>query len=237
MFTLENFYRSSEWEKLREVLRFERTNENGELICWHCGKPITNKYDAIAHHTIFLTEDNVNIAEISLNPDLIRFVHHRCHNKIHNKLGFSKREVFLVYGSPLSGKTTYVNSVKEPGDLIIDIDSIWECVSGCDRYVKPARLNSVVFGVRDYLMDCVFVRRGKWNNCYLIMTAPLANERERICKQLGAREVHIDTSKEECLKRLENCNDGRNKKEWEQYIDEYFRKYNLYGIYAQVSKQ
>ena len=229
MFTLENFYRSNEWEKLREVLRFERINENGELICWHCGKPITNKYDAIAHHTIFLTEDNVNIAEISLNPDLIRFVHHRCHNKIHNKLGFSKREVFLVYGSPLSGKTTYVNGVKEPGDLIIDIDSIWECVSGCDRYVKPARLNAVVFGVRDYLMDCVFVRRGKWNNAYIIGGFPLINERERLCKQLGAREIYIESTKDECLKRLE-LSDNRDKSEWKKYIDEWWRRYTPHTL-------
>lgn len=224
MFTLENFYRSNEWNKLLKVLKIERLDGNGELLCWHCGKPITKKYDAIGHHTIFLSDDNVNDFDISLNPALIQFVHHRCHNLIHNKFGYVKKEIFLVYGSPLSGKTSYVNSVKEPGDLIIDIDSIWECVSGCERYTKPKRLNAVVFGVRDYLMNCVKVRRGKWNNCYLIGGFPLISERERLCKELGAREIYIEASKEDCLKRLELSND-RDKTEWKKYIDEWWRRY------------
>ena len=225
MFTLENFYRSKEWETLRELLRHERTDDDGNLICWHCGKPIVQKYDAIAHHTIFLTEDNVNIADISLNPDLIRFVHHKCHNKIHNKLGFVKREIFLVYGSPLSGKTSYVDSVKEEGDLIIDIDNIWECVSGCDRYIKPKRLNAVVFGIRDELMRMVKYRVGKWNNAYIIGGFPLISERERICKELGAREIYIESTKDECLSRLE-LSDNRDKSEWKQFIDDWWRKYS-----------
>lgn len=75
MYTLDNFYKSKQWQKLLEVIKLERVNEDGQLICWHCGKPITDKYDAIGHHTIFLTEENVNNSEISLNPELIQMVH------------------------------------------------------------------------------------------------------------------------------------------------------------------
>lgn len=224
MFTLENFYRSNEWQNLTKVLKLERVNENGELICWHCGKPITKAYDAIGHHTIFLKEDNVNNYDISLNPSLIQFVHHRCHNKIHNKLGFVKREIFLVYGSPLSGKTTWAKENMDEGDLLIDIDNIWECVSGCDRYVKPKRLNAVVFGIRDELMRMVKYRVGKWNNAYIVGGFPLINERERLCKELGAREIYIECTKEECLSRLE-LSDNRDKSEWKKYIDEWWRRY------------
>ena len=152
MFTLDTFYKSKDWEKLLKSIKLERTNEDGEIICAHCGKPITRAYDCIGHHTIFLTESNVNDVEISLNPKLIQLVHHRCHNKIHNKLGYVKKEIFLVYGSPLAGKASYVKSVAEPGDLIINIDDIWACVSGLNKYTKPPRLNAVVFSVRDKLM-------------------------------------------------------------------------------------
>lgn len=69
-FTLDNFYQSKAWIKCYTLLRLERTDENGNLICWHCHKPIVHKYDAIAHHTIFLTEMNVNDTSISLNPIL-----------------------------------------------------------------------------------------------------------------------------------------------------------------------
>lgn len=224
MYRLDTFYQSKEWRKLVSLIRLDRVNEDGNIICEHCGKPIVKMYDCIGHHSIPLTEDNVNDVSISLNPELIQLVHHRCHNKIHNKLGYKRKEIFLVYGSPLSGKTTYVNSVREPGDLIIDIDNIWECVSGCDRYIKPPRLNSVVFGMRDYLMDCVKVRRGKWNACYIVGGFPLISERERLCKTLGAREIYIESTKEECLQRLE-LSDDRDKSEWKKFIENWWRRY------------
>ena len=97
MFTLETFYKTKEWENLLKVLKLERVNEDGVIICEHCHKPIVNAYDCIGHHSIFLTPQNINDINISLNPDLIQFVHHRCHNRIHNKLGRTRREVFVVY--------------------------------------------------------------------------------------------------------------------------------------------
>ena len=223
MYTLQNFYKSKQWQKLLEVIKIDRVNEDGQIICWHCGKPIVDKYDAIGHHTIFLTEENVNNAEISLNPKLIQLVHHRCHNLIHNKLGYTKREIFLVYGSPLSGKSTWVKSVAEPGDLIIDINRVWNCVSGYDDK-KPPKLNAVVFGLRDRLLEMVKYRVGKWDNCYIVGGYPLIAERERLCKELGAREIFIDTPKEECLRRLEES-DNLDKSDYSKFIEDWWRKF------------
>ena len=217
---LYEFYRSEEWETFRKVVINERTKEDGFVYDEVTGKPIVKAYDVILHHKEELTEENVFDHMISLNPDNIMIVSHKTHNLIHNKLGYKVREVFLVYGSALSGKTTWVNENKTDGDLIIDIDNIWECVSGCDRYVKPKRLNAVVFKVRDTLLDAVKYRLGKWNVCYIIGGFALQSERERLCKELGAREVFIDTPKEECLARLEKSD--RNKEEWVRYIDEWF---------------
>lgn len=225
MVTLDTFYKSNKWERLLKVIKDERVHDDGFIYCEHCGEPIVKAYDCIGHHTIELTEDNVNDVSISLNPELIQLVHHRCHNKIHNKLGYSKRQIYLVYGPPFAGKTSYVNEVCERGDLVIDMDNIWQCVSGCDRYVKPGRLNAVVFGMRDYLIDCVRVRRGKWNNAYIIGGYPLISERERLCKELGAREIFIECSKAECIDRLTECKDERNSQEWAEFIEAWFKRY------------
>jgi hypothetical protein len=105
------------------------------------------------------------------------------------------------------------------------MDNIWACVSGCERYVKPARLKSVVFSVRDNLLESVKYRRGKWLNAYIIGGYPYQAERERLADMLGAREVFIDTSYEECVKRLEACED-RDKKLWEKYISDWWLQYN-----------
>lgn len=37
---LADFYRSKAWEAFIRVLAAERTDENGLIICEHCGKPI-----------------------------------------------------------------------------------------------------------------------------------------------------------------------------------------------------
>lgn len=221
---LYNFYRSREWENLLKVLKLQRADSHGNIICEHCGKPIVRAYDCIGHHVTELTEENYTDYNISLNPVNIKMVHHKCHNIIHNKLYSNNRQVFIVYGSPLAGKSSYVRESMTEGDLIIDIDNIWECVSGCDRYVKPNRLKSVVFAVRDNLLESVKYRRGKWLNAYIIGGYPYQAERERLIDSLGAREVFIDTPYEECVKRLQSCED-RDKKLWEQYIADWWLQY------------
>lgn len=225
---LSDFYRSKDWESLIQIIRAERTSDDGLVYCEHCGKPIVRKYDCIAHHIDELTEDNYMIADVSLNPDNIMLIHHKCHNKIHNKLGHSERNVYLVYGSPFSGKTTWVNDVRSDGDMIVDVDSIWECVSG-ERYSKDKRLNAVVFNVRDSLINMIKMRTGYWRNAYIIGGYPLSNERERMCRMLGAREIFIDTSCEECMARLERCDDSRDKEQWAGYISEWFGRYTPRG--------
>ena len=222
---LHDFYRSREWENFTKLVRLDRLNTEGVNICEHCGKPIVKAYDCICHHIEELTEDNVNDAYIALNPANIMLVHHRCHNRIHRKLCIDERKVYLVYGSPLSGKSEFVKDNAEQGDLIIDMDSIWQCVSGCDRYVKPPRLRSNVFIIRDTLLDMVRMRTGKWQSAYIIGGYPLAGERERLCKSMTAREVFIDTSKAECLARLEADTSGRDKAEWKKFIENWWRDF------------
>ena len=222
MFTLFTFYRSDEWQKLIKQLKQERTNAEGFLICEHCGRPILKPYDAIAHHLQELTEENVNDYTISLNPENIAFVHHACHNRIHDRFeNRTIRQVYIVFGAPLAGKSSWVKDNKADGDLVLDLDSIWEAVSGGERYTKPARLNAVVFRLRDDLLDMIRHRLGKWRNAYVIGGYPLQGERERLAQELHARLVHIDTDKAECLRRLE-MDTQRDKMEWAQYIEEYF---------------
>ena len=226
MYDLGNFYQSKEWHNLLITLKMERLNENGEIICEYCGKPITRAYDIIGHHKTELTDENVNDFNVSLNPTNISFVHHRCHNYIHNKLGYAVRNVYLVYGPPLAGKRTWVKDNMSEGDLIIDMDNIWECISGLGRYVKPKRLNAVAFLVRDALLDAVKYRRGKWQNAYVVGGYPLQSERERLCKDLCAREIYIEADQEDCKKRIgaQGMPDEIDKA-YEEYIDEWFERY------------
>lgn len=219
MFTLSSFYKSKEWLSLLEQLKLERVNDKDELICEYCGKQIVKKYDCIGHHKIELTDLNVNDYNISLNPNNIMLIHFKCHNQIHERFGFQKaKKVYIVYGSPCSGKSTWVKDVATSNDLIVDIDSIWECITSCNKYNKPNRLKANVFGIRDCLLEQIKMRIGNWKNAYVIGGYPLKMERERLSLQLGAEFIFIDCDKETCLNR--SIND-----EWKHYVNEWFDAY------------
>ena len=183
MHTLDTFYKSTQWQKFRSVLINDRLTADGEIICEHCGKPIYKKYDIIAHHKKKLTDDNVNNAELSLNPDNIELIHFKCHNAIHQRFDGFKQRVYLVYGSPCSGKTTFVYDNAYDDDLILDVDKIWECVCKNNRYNKSSRLKANVFGIRDTILDQIRTRTGMWRNAYVIGGYPLRTDRDpgRLC--------------------------------------------------------
>lgn len=229
------FYKSREWEKFRRVIIAQRTNpDDGFVRCAICGKPIVNKYDLIVHHIKELDSFNVNDATIALNPDNVECVHFACHNKIHDRWqggngGYrpKPKRVFIVYGSPCSGKTTWVNSVKTEDDLVVDLDSIWECVTGLPRYHKPSRLKGVVFQLRDSLYDMVKHRSGKWQDAYIITGGALRGDRERLKQLTGATdEIFIEATKQQCKERCANRGfDDAQVEAWFGYIDDWFDKY------------
>ena len=227
---LADFYRSKEWEQLRLALMLskDRQDKEGNIICAHCGKIIFKKYDCIGHHIIELTESNYRDASISLNPDNIALVHHKCHNEIHEKQGCKQKRVYIVWGAPLSGKNTYVQGVAKYGDLIVDIDNLWQAVSGRPRYEKPNRIKTNVFELHNQLLTMIAQRAGYWNVAYVIGGYALPVKREQLAKRLGAECIYIDTTRQECEARLAACPDGRNKNEWKKYIDEWWETFDRF---------
>lgn len=221
------FYRSQEWQDFRKMLMMERINECGDLICGECGKPIVKAYDCIAHHIKEITFENLNDCSITLNPSNIEFLHARCHNLRHSRFGFCNvRRVFLVYGSPLSGKSTYVRERAGIHDLIIDTDKIYACISNNPLYIKSNRLFDCKEAVESALLDCVKHKRGKWINAFIVGSIPYAfkAQRERFCAEYGAEEIYIDCTRDEALERLEMVQDGRDVAEWKKYINTFFER-------------
>lgn len=218
------FYRSKEWEDFRKVVIAERIRDDGFIYDEYTNKPIVKAYDIILHHKIELTEENVHDYNVSLNPENIMIVSHKSHNIIHNKFNDSYRKVYLVYGAPFSGIKEFVKENKHEGDLVVDIDLIWKCVSDCEMYIKPKRLNAVVFKIRDQLLDAVRYRLGKWKTAYVCGTYPLTAERERLAKELGAEEIFIESTAEECFERMKAL-DLADQEEQIKYINDWFEKY------------
>lgn len=227
--TLAQFYNSSEWRKFRQLLIAERTNkEDGILYDEYSGKPLLKSYDIVLHHIKPLTMQNVNDFSISLNPENIMIVSQKSHNEIHARFGYcTERKVYYVYGAPCSGKTTFVNNIKGNSDIVIDIDNIWQCVTGGARYNKPNALKTNVFAIRDLMLDMVKTRAGKWERAFIIEGGAFKGERERKIELLGAEPIFIDTNKQTCLKRLASDKERtqEQKKEWQTFIERWFNDY------------
>lgn len=216
MFTLQTFYRSPEWEALRKSLILERMDEYGDVVCEHCHKAIVKMYDCIGHHKTPLTEANVNDYDISLNPDNVALVHHKCHNEIHKRFGTYTRHIYIVYGSPCSGKTTFVNERALKDDLIIDIDRIFDCINN----QRSNRLYDNVMQVYRLLIDMVKTRNGKWINAFIIRGFPLKGERERLAAMLDAELVYVDTDEQTCLDRA-----YKRAPDYEKFVLDWWQKF------------
>ena len=221
---LQAFYKSRKWENFVEALRLERSNEQGTVICEHCGQPIVKKYDCIGHHIQELTDDNVNDVMISLNPDNIMLVHFKCHNAIHQRFGsYQQQHVYIVYGAPCSGKSSYVADIAEPSDIILDIDKLWSAIRAdkCKEFEKPGELKQNVFALRDTMLDMIKVRCGRWRNAFIVGGYPLQAERERLMEIMSADKlIFIDTPKDVCLLRASEKSD-----EWKNFVETWFEKY------------
>lgn len=212
--TLSEFYTSDIWSRFRRQIIFDRG-----LVCEHCGEPILKAYDAICHHKTPLTLNNVNDYEISLNESNISLVHHQCHNEIHARFGTYTRHVYLVYGAPGSGKSSFVSETAGVNDLVVDMDAIFQAISINNKYIKPNTLSSVAFRVRDTLLDVIKTRSGKWTNAFIVGGYPRVSERERLCQMYGAEEVFIECDRETCVARTIE------RPGWSDHIENWFSEF------------
>lgn len=214
------FYTSREWKQLAYKLKIERGGK-----CERSGEVFADLSQLIAHHRIPLTEDNIDNPSISLNPDNIEIISFKEHNKEHRRFGHSKR-IYIVYGSPLSGKNTYVKQVMQWGDLVVDIDMLWAAISYQDLYVKPNPLRFNVFRLRDNLLDQVKTRYGQFYDAWVIQSLPDKYERDRLAQTLGAELIYCEATKEECFKR--RIESGK-PESWDKYISEWWEVFERGG--------
>lgn len=216
--SLASFYASDEWRNLRRRL----LNDCG-YKCQGCGEVIYKDLSNLkAHHKIELTMQNVNDYRISLNPDNIVILCAKCHNIKHGRAMHVTKAVYLVYGPPLSGKSTYVRERLNRGDLIVDMDLLFQAVSGRPLYDKPGVLLNAVYAMHDLLIDKVASRNGKWYSAWIIGGYADKYRRDQMIEKTGAVPVMMDATRQQCLDRLKASGRGE---EWAGYIDEWFDLY------------
>lgn len=131
----------------------------------------------------------------------------------------------IVYGSPCSGKTTYVRNNASNSDLIFDYDRLlvaatnrtlhfaekhalhWLILDLRKSFVEAAKLSG---DVENFWMVC------SWNTDYI----------KELFSGVDTEEIFIEATKEECYDRLENDETRPDKAEWQAVIDAWFEKHS-----------
>lgn len=214
------FYTSKPWRDLSFALKIKKGGK-----CERCGETLLDWSMLIGHHKIPLTESNIDNPNITLNPNNIEIICHKCHDKEHHRFGNS-RQVYIVWGSPLSGKSTMVRDLIQYGDIVLDMDEIWQAITMQDKYIKPEPCRFNVFRLRDSLLDQIKTRYGQWYCAYIIGGYPDKYERERLSQSLGAELIYCESTQQECLDRRR---ESKKPEAWDKYITDWWDEYGRTG--------
>lgn len=221
------FYNSKEWKRARDYCMIRDHH-----ACIHCGKPAEE-----VHHVEPLTPGNIYDVTISLNPDNLISLCRDCHFDVHKKYRsicaknaikkkmqnriiredgtyfddegmLVKRKVYIVYGSPRSGKTSYVMNNKMFGDVVIDIDSIITALQYSDERIPYNTMRFLAMDVRDFLIN-ELVNNSKHFDCrnvWIIGGFPNKKDREELAERLNAELIYISIEYKKAEARAVNDN-------------------------------
>jgi len=112
-----------------------------------------------------------------------------------------KPKVFVVHGAPASGKTSYVMQHKGENDAIFDFNKVMAAVSGMPPHQKNKNLISYCTDIRDLIIKKA-LNKPSVDKTWII-TTNVSDDMKGQLSDIPVEYIHIDTPKEECLKRIE----------------------------------
>lgn len=238
------FYKSAKWERKRAAIL-----KRDEYLCQECKRYNKSTEANVVHH-IFPLEQYPEYALENWN--LISLCH-QCHECMHErytgklsplgmqwvdrvslKYGIDKKKLFktangysvyLVWGSPASGKTTYVKKHRRDEDMVIDLDLIKQSISMQGKTNTGEHLLPVALSIREHLYNMVEHREIPCN-VWVVAGLPRLADRARLIKRLKPDEVlFMNVPKEECIQRALNDNERADKELQIRIINKWFNEF------------
>jgi HK97 family phage prohead protease len=132
-----------------------------------------------------------------------------------------KPKVFVVHGPPASGKTSYVMQNKGENDVVFDFDKVMSALSGLPPHQKNSNLISYCTDIRTLIIEKA-LRSPKVDKTWIISTN-VGDDMKGQLSDIPVEYIHIDTPKEECLKRIEEDPERQPvAEELRQVVERYF---------------
>ncbi len=113
--------------------------------------------------------------------------------------------VYLIFGSPCSGKSHYIKEQMQTDDLVCDVDDIYSAISGNDAHDADLYVHEVALELRQHLLDIIRDRKGGWKNAFVPSIANTAEQVRAEAERIKADEiVFIDIPYEVCMERAKD---------------------------------
>lgn len=133
-------------------------------------------------------------------------------------------EVVVVYGPPLSGKTTYVKENITDDDIVFDYDAMAQAITFGDYQDNKRNTQDILLILRNTMIDCTQIK--KTGKLYIITTFLSKKITNRIEDNgMSYKAIKMDADIDVCIDRLNKSN-RPNKEEVKKVIREWYS----YGI-------
>lgn len=136
------------------------------------------------------------------------------------------QNVYIVWGSPASGKTTYVREHMQLGDLVVDLDLIKQAISMTDKTNASDNLLPIALTLRDTLYLLIQRREIQCDNVWIIAGLPRREQRDALKVRLDAKLVFVQATKEECIERALKDEERTDKDKQLFIIEKLFKQYH-----------
>ena len=136
---------------------------------------------------------------------------------------FGDAEVIVLSGPPGAGKTTYVKSHIEPGDVVFDFDLVYHAVTGLPMHTRDDRVKDLVFQLREKFYQVVR-EPNRFHTAWIITAETKAEKRLELCSKLNARSFIL-------LEEAAVCKESIQSREvpstWELQVDMWFDEFTM----------
>lgn len=130
----------------------------------------------------------------------------------------------VVYGCPCSGKSTYVQQNAKENDIVYDYDKLLTALSVNENHSEIKQPgHGIVLKIRETILR-ELKKDSDINTFYLITRWP-TDYVKTMLKGFDVKYHYVETTKKDCLDRLENDERRKNKNAWKEIIETWFKEY------------
>ncbi len=231
---ISGFRSSYKWQLKREQIR-----QRDMYLCQVClnglyGAKHMYQYKHIeVHHIVPINENNDLKLEDNNLICLCDYHHRMADNGYISRYllqSLINKEVInmklnVVYGSPCSGKTTYVKSHMKEGDIVIDYDYIYQALTLRDKLHKydnnNSSINQLAMDIKQFILNQSISNSNQ--TVWLITTTM----NEYINRYSEVNIITMDKTKEEVLEMLYKDKERTNKDEWRIKIEKWYEDQDI----------